>query len=130
MKKLIIAALLVVGMTSFAQEGKEKPNKEKMEQITPEQRAGKHLKKMTKELGLNPDQQAQLKTIFMDQEARKANPVKPTKEEGKALRKEMDAKMKSILTPEQFEKWNAENEKRKAEMKAKKEGEEKGEKKE
>lgn len=45
MKKLFIAALLVVGMTSFAQERKGRPERSEMEQLTPEQRNQLHLKK-------------------------------------------------------------------------------------
>ena len=37
MKKLFIAALLVVGMTSFAQVRQAKPERARMEQLSPEQ---------------------------------------------------------------------------------------------
>ena len=56
-KKLIIAALLVISASSFAQEQTtkdEKSNKPKREKQTPEQRGQAQLDKLTKELSLNP----------------------------------------------------------------------------
>ncbi len=63
MKKLIIAALLVVGMTSFAQDKKEmgtRHDRAEMEKFTPEQRNQLMLKKMTLELDLNASQQKEM----------------------------------------------------------------------
>ena len=45
MKKLFIAALLFVGVVSFAQEADQVPNREPRERLTPEQRNEKQLKK-------------------------------------------------------------------------------------
>ena len=52
MKKLLVAALLVVGMTTFAQE----EVKEQKAQLTPEQRVESQVKRMTKDLTLNEKQ--------------------------------------------------------------------------
>ena len=125
MKRLFIAALLIVGLSSFAQDKKEiekKGNRSPMEQFTPEQRNQLALKKMTLELDLNAKQQEQMKQIIAEQSAkreamkasRKENKQKPTSDELFAMKNKrldeqiaMKAKMKTILSPEQFEKWNA-----------------------
>ena len=125
MKKVCIVALLVIGLSSFAQERKERHPKGEMEQMTPEQRNQLHLKKMTLDLDLNAKQQEQLTKILADQsakrEAMKAE-HKVKMEEVKAIRFEMKKKildeqiemknkMKSILSAEQFSKWEMKKEK-------------------
>jgi hypothetical protein len=125
MKKVCIVALLVIGLSSFAQERKERHPKGEMEQMTPEQRNQLHLKKMTLDLDLNAKQQEQLTKILADQsakrEAMKAE-HKVKMEEAKAIRFEMKKKildeqiemknkMKSILSAEQFAKWEMKKEK-------------------
>ena len=67
MKKLFIAALLVVGITSFAQERRATTERAKMEQMTPEQRNQLHLKKMTLELDLNASQQKEISKVIAEQ---------------------------------------------------------------
>jgi hypothetical protein len=128
MKKLFIATLLVVGLSAFAQDNKEmgkRPDRAEMEKLTPEQRNELMLKKMTLDLDLNAKQQEQMKQVIADQSAkreamraeRKANQEKNTDERFDMRSKMMDeqiamkSKMKSILSAEQFEKWNAEKEK-------------------
>jgi hypothetical protein len=125
MKKVCIVALLAIGLSSFAQERKERHPKGEMEQMTPEQRNQLHLKKMTLDLDLNAKQQEQLTKILADQsakrEAMKAE-HKVKMEEAKAIRFEMKKKildeqiemknkMKSILSAEQFAKWEMKKEK-------------------
>lgn len=125
MKNVCIVALLVIGLSSFAQERKERHPKGEMEQMTPEQRNQLHLKKMTLDLDLNAKQQEQLTKILADQsakrEAMKAE-HKVKMEETKAIRFEMKKKildeqiemknkMKSILSAEQFAKWEMKKEK-------------------
>jgi len=125
MKKLFIAALLFIGVASFAQEADQKPTREQKERLTPEQRSDKQLKKLTSELNLDANQQAQVKQLLADRnakaeqfkEARKAKKdsnVKPTAAEREAFKKEVmaerdanDAKMKSILNADQYTKWKA-----------------------
>jgi Tfp pilus assembly protein PilE len=129
MKKLIIAALLLVGMTSFAQQGNKTDKKQgraEMEKFTPEQRNELMLKKMTLELDLSSKQQAQMKSIIAEKSAKseammkahKDNKTKPTRDERFAMKTKMmdeqiamKAKMKSILSDEQFVKWDAMKEK-------------------
>lgn len=123
MKKLLITALLVVGLTAFAQEKKTEMNRPERERMSPEQRNQLMLKKMTLDLGLNEGQQKEMAKIIADQSAkreaamtaRKADRekgVKPTADERFAMEnKKLDEqiaikeKVKKILTPEQFKKW-------------------------
>jgi Spy/CpxP family protein refolding chaperone len=132
MKKLILIALLVVGVTSFAQV--EKLGKAGMEKLTPEQRQEKQLKRLTTELNLTAEQQAQVGKILAEngekreahkakREEMKAQQVKRTEEQKAAFKKQreeekavMNEKMKKILSAEQFEKWNTLKEKGKAKM--------------
>ncbi|KAF2342233.1 hypothetical protein [Flavobacterium tistrianum] len=115
MKKLLIAALLFVGIASFAQEKKER--------LTPEQRNEKQLQKLTTELNLDANQQAQVKQLLADRSAKaeklrdarqeqRESGTRPTAAEKEAFKKEMmaekdanDAKMKSILNADQYTKW-------------------------
>jgi Spy/CpxP family protein refolding chaperone len=134
MKKLLVAALLVVGMTTFAQE----QVKEQKAQLTPEQRVESQVRRMTKDLTLNEKQVQDVRAIVAkevskreenkaEMEARKAAGTKPSKEEMKARKAKfqedevaMDANMKKILTPEQYAKWNQKIQERKEKMEAKK----------
>ncbi len=127
MKKLIIAALLVVGIAAFAQNRKEmgnRPKRSEMEKFSPEQRTQLMVKKLTLELDLNAKQQEQVKQIIKEQgekreamraerRTRKAGAGKLNADEQFALQNKMldnqiamKDKMKTILSPEQFEKWN------------------------
>lgn len=128
MKKLFIAAMLFVGIASFAQDTDQKPAREQRERLTPEQRNEKQLQKLTSELSLDANQQARVKQLLADRsakaekfrEARKDNNTKPTDAEREAFKTELkaekdanDAKMKSILTADQYTKWHSLQEKNK-----------------
>jgi protein CpxP len=117
MKKLIVVALLVAGLSTFAQvEKKEKEGKEPMEKMNPGERAEKGLKRMTKVLKLTDAQQNQMKTLIAEQEAKKADVnFKPSKEDRLAMKE----KISKILTPEQNETWEKIQEERKEKMKEK-----------
>lgn len=122
-KQLIIAALLLVGFSAFAQEAQpeKKSNKgQQREQMSPEQRNKAMLDRMTTQLSLTPQQQEQIKPIIAEQSAKmdalraeraNSNGQKMTAEEREAFqakrqedKKATDAKLKAILTPEQFKK--------------------------
>lgn len=122
MKKLFIAALLFVGIVSFAQDMKQKPTRDQKENLTPEQRNEKHLQKLTAELNLDKKQQDQVKQLLAERSAkaekfkdsRKDSKTKPTAEEKEAFKKQIeteraanDAKMKTILNADQYTKWTA-----------------------
>ena len=139
MKKLFLAVLLVVGFTTFAQEQKEKPQRLETEKLSPEQRSQLQLKKITKDLNLNADQQAQVQKLIAEQSAKREAlraKIKETKDsnekpsaEDRAMmidemkdgKKAMDDKLKSILTPEQFEKWMSRRERNHEKKELKKE---------
>ena len=122
MKKLLMVAFLVVGLTAFAQEKKMDRKRADIEKLTPEQRNQLAIKKMTLELGLNDSQQKEMSKIIAEQSAkreavmaeRKANRekgVKPTADErfareSKRLDEQMamQERVKKILSPEQFKK--------------------------
>jgi Spy/CpxP family protein refolding chaperone len=131
MKKVFLAIVLLIGLTTFAQEKEgKKGNREK---LTPEQRIDLQLKRMTKDLDLNEKQVTELRTLVTKQEEKREakraeikekrakNAIK--KEEVKAaIEKEKadnDAAMKKILTPDQYEKWVKIREERKANMREK-----------
>ncbi|MES2575837.1 MAG: hypothetical protein V4572_12910 [Bacteroidota bacterium] len=122
-KKLIVAALLVVSISSFAQnqtQPEKKSEKSKKEKLSPEQKNQAALDKMTTELNLDAKQQEQIKPIIAEQSAklqaikaeRMANDSKElTDEEREAFRqkrkeekKDVENKLKAILSPEQFKK--------------------------
>ncbi|MBS7252412.1 hypothetical protein [Flavobacterium branchiicola] len=123
MKKLFMAVLLFIGVANFAQDATQKPTGDQKERLTPEQRNEKHLKKLTTELNLDANQQAQVKQLLADRSAKaekfkearkdkKDSGVKPTAAEKEAFKKEVmaerdanDAKMKSILNADQYTKW-------------------------
>lgn len=122
MKKLFIAALLFVGIVSFAQDINQKPARDQREKLTPEQRNEKHLQKLTADLNLDKKQQDQVKQLLAERNAkaekfkdsRKNSKTKPTDAEREAFKKQMkaerdanDAKMKSILNADQYTKWTA-----------------------
>ncbi|MCI9843465.1 hypothetical protein [Flavobacterium pectinovorum] len=135
MKKLFIAALLFVGITSFAQDGEmdanQRPPREQRERLTPEQRNEKQLKKLTADLTLDAKQQEQVKQLLAERntkseklrETRKEQREKGTKltdAQKETFKKEMtaeveanDAKMKGILTADQYIKWKKNQEENK-----------------
>ena len=130
MKKVFIVAVLTIGLNSFAQDRKERPSREKMEQMTPEQRNQLMVKKMTLDLDLNTKQQDQIGKIIAEQsakrEAMKAE-RKAKMEDAKADRFEMankmmddqiemKNKMKSILSADQYTKWESQREKKREKM--------------
>ena len=124
MKKLALMVLLVVGLSTYAQEEKKQERKgPERERLSPEQRNQLQLKKMTLELNLNEAQQKEIGALLAEQSAKreaematykasKDKGVKPTPEEKFAKKNQkldeaiaMKAKVQKILTPEQFKKW-------------------------
>ncbi|MBP4138920.1 hypothetical protein [Flavobacterium geliluteum] len=136
MKKLFIAALLFVGIANFAQDTDmdQKSNREPRERLTPEERNEKHLKKLTSELSLDAKQQEQVKQLLAEKSAKaekfkevrkdqKEAGTKLTTDQKRALKDEMvaekeanDAKMKAILTADQYTKWKANQDENKDKM--------------
>lgn len=137
MKKLIIAVLLVVSVSAFAQNNtgtKERSNRVPNEMMSSEERNEARLKKMTADLNLDANQQAQMKSIIMEQNSkmeamraeRKAsagNDARPSKEDRDAMRAKreadraaMDNNIKKVLNPLQYDKYKAMEEANRAKM--------------
>jgi len=125
MKKLIIAAVLMIGMTSVAQEKPSADKRQKTEKVSSEKRTEKRLEKLTSELNLSASQQKEIGTILAEKSAKKEAKIEERKKltdaeraERKAEMTAMDAKIKAVLTPEQTKKWEELKAERKKEFKA------------
>ncbi|BAP29731.1 uncharacterized protein CHSO_0694 [Chryseobacterium sp. StRB126] len=117
MKKLVLA-IAFIGMGSFAMAQQTTPQDKEARraemQQKMQQKEQEHLAQMQKDLNLNASQVAQIKALHetkkaeMKAEFAKNKEVRQAKmEEMKAKRAQMDADMKKILTPEQYDKWQA-----------------------
>jgi hypothetical protein len=140
MKKLFISALLMIGMTAVAQEGKPMKVKEQRE-MSSEQREQNQLKRLTSELRLDQAQQKAMaeilnersqkrEAVIAERKANKEKGVKPTTEERTQRRAQMDAfraeqdeKITKILRADQIPLWEKmkgqEKERRKEKMQQK-----------
>lgn len=125
MKKLIVTIVLVISSLSFAQEKSK---------LSPEQQAELQVKKMTLDLDLDTKQQNEIKSILLEQNKKRATKIaelKDKKKQGVKLsadekfdlknnmldeKIEHKARMKKILKPEQFQKWDQHQENRKEKM--------------
>lgn len=131
MKKLIVLAALVISSVTFGQENHrekrehhKKGKMEMMKDLSPEQMATLRTKKMTLALDLTKTQQNKMHALHLENaKARKDQMKKREQLKGTEKPKlsseekyqkmnsvldrkiEMKSKMKSILTEEQFQKW-------------------------
>jgi periplasmic protein CpxP/Spy len=124
MKKVFLAALLLVSLTTFAQEERKAGSKRaEMEKMTPEQRGELRLKRVTAMLNLTEKQQKEIAPILAEQQQKREKAVsdfkamkekgtKPSAEERAAKvkqreedQKAMTDKLQKILTPDQMKKW-------------------------
>lgn len=121
MKKIFLATLLI-GSTGMimAQQTPDKSADMKAKKEKREKMHEDHFNKMKTELNLTPDQEQKIKALHEQnkQEMKQNHEVMKAKMDAK--REQNDAQMKQILTPEQYTKWQALKEKRKAEKKARK----------
>lgn len=127
MKKLVLAVALVgMGSLAMAQQtppqDKEGRRAEMHQKFQEKER--EHLDKMQKDLNLNQSQVAQIKALHEKRKAEMKADFDKNKDrrqarmqEMKAKRERMDADMKQILTPQQYDKWQAD---RKAKMEQRK----------
>jgi hypothetical protein len=124
MKKLIIALVLGMGLTGFAQD-ENSNNRGNRQNTTPEQRVEKQLATMTKDLSLDAKQQEAVGTLLKEKsvkaqelrtkgEAQRSSGQKMTDEQRNAFRTAMqaeredtDTRLKAILTADQFKKYTA-----------------------
>ena len=112
MKKLVLSvALVAVGTFAMAQQTQKM---QKMDPAKMEQKRADHMKQMQTDLNLSEAQVAKLK-VLQDQrmaERRQNAPEmqverKAKMDQMKAKRDQHQAEMKDILTPEQYQKWEA-----------------------
>jgi|SRR5690606_17690213 len=118
MKTWILAVMMAVGISTYAQHGKERHT-----QFTPEQSAELQAKKMTLALDLTEKQQNDLQKVFTERNKKAEQfktQAKNNREAGKKLTRDekfamqnrmldekiaMKAEMKKILNAEQYAKW-------------------------
>jgi len=123
MKKIIIALVLGMTLTSVAQQTPTKLNTDALEKMTPEQRQQRQMQHLTRKLDLDAKQQVEVSKILTDAKvefrdlkneraALKAESKKMSKEEKAAFKNkvaneknDVDTKMKAVLNPEQYQKW-------------------------
>ncbi|MCJ8154268.1 hypothetical protein MKJ01_10905 [Chryseobacterium sp. SSA4.19] len=123
MKKLVLA-IAFIGTGSFVM-AQQTPPQDKGERRAEmhqrfQEREKEHLDKLQKDLNLNQSQVAQIKALHDKRKAEMKADFEKNKDqrqakmqEMKAKRAQMDADMKQILTPQQYDKWQAD---RKAKM--------------
>lgn len=122
MKKLVLA-IVFIGMGSFAiaqqttptpqdRQAKRAEMKEKFQQ-----REQEHMAQMQKDLNLNQAQIDKIKALHEKRKAEMKADFEKNKDQRQAKRAQMDADMKQILTPQQYDKWQAD---RKAKMEQRK----------
>lgn len=99
MKKLIVAALLVVGLTTYAQE--KEGRRAGKEKLTSEQKVNLQVKKMTKDLNLNEKQTKDVRALV----AKQVEKIEAIKIQMQAEKEAVSVEMKKILTAEQYAKW-------------------------
>lgn len=128
MKKVFVAALLVVGITAFAQEKKGRSGER--EKLTPEQKVDFQVKRLTKDLDLNEKQAKEVRNLVVEQRDKRERKRVEKKEISNQKRAQMKTQMeleqaalsseiKKIITPEQFAKWKKIQDERKEKMKEK-----------
>ena len=112
MKKLVLSvALVAVGTFAMAQQNQRM---QKMDPAKMEQKRADHMKQMQIDLNLSEAQVTKIK-VLQDQRMaeRKENAPqmqaerKAKMDQMKAKRDQNEAEMKNILTPEQYQKWEA-----------------------
>ncbi|UWX54379.1 hypothetical protein NYZ99_15765 [Maribacter litopenaei] len=132
MKKVIMTAILLIGISAMAQDHNRKEGRgnRHMKDLTPEQMATLQTKRMTLALDLTEDQQSKIQALFTKNaaerkakmeahKARKESGETLTDDEKFALRNErldqqiaQKEEMKSILDDTQYSKWEKMRQKR------------------
>ena len=123
MKKIVfLAATLFIFFAIIANAQQRGPR----EHMTPEQQATRMVERLTEELKLDENQQKELQTYFTEQFQKRQEEFeknRPAPENREAMREKMekereatDAKLKEVLTEEQYNTYKANEEKRMKEM--------------
>lgn len=117
MKKLVLA-IAFIGMGSFVMAQQTTPQDKEARRMEmkqkKQQREQEHWAQMQKDLNLSQDQVTQVKALHEKRKAEMKSEFEKNKgerlakmEEMKTKRAQMNADMKKILTPEQYDKWQA-----------------------
>lgn len=135
MKNVVMAVLLLAGTIGFSQEKPEPRKRQPKVELTSEQKNDLRLKELTLKLDLDASQQKEMAKIIADQQASRSEmkakmkvkrdkKTAPTADEVYAFRsKRLDAqienraKMKKLLTAEQFATWEKSKSERKRHFK-------------
>ena len=116
MKKLVLGLLLVAGLGPSTMAQGERKDRGEYKKMTLEQRAEKQTDRMSMSLELTADQKQALYKANLES----AHAFKQEREQRKAKMKELaqarEEKLKSILTPDQFQKHEAQKAERKKNM--------------
>jgi hypothetical protein len=104
----LLMSMFCVGM-AFAQpqqgqHNNQVRNKNQKTNVTPEQRASKQVEAMKKSLNLSSDQVSRLEQVYKE-EGQSMSKGKGNQQNMQARREAIDSKVKSILTPEQYQKY-------------------------
>jgi len=111
----VIAFGFLAVTTSYAQvQNNQAPLQETRLRATPEERATRQTQMMVKELGLNADQEAKVKALNLKRltqidalrESKEAE-RKVDRNQAQTIRKNWNTELKSVLTPEQYTKFEA-----------------------
>ncbi|RDC62817.1 hypothetical protein [Adhaeribacter pallidiroseus] len=112
-----IALGLVTITTTYAQTGNQTntaPNQEARQRATPEERADRQTKMMASTLGLSADQEAKVKALNLKRLTQidalresKETQANVDRNQAKTIRDNWNIELKSILTPEQYTKYEA-----------------------
>ena len=123
MRKLILVALFLTGITAMAQDHGRKEGRGHMANLSPEQMATLRTKRMTLALDLTEEQQSKIQDMFTKNAAErkaKMEAHKVRKEKGETLTEDekfelensrldkaiaQKEEMKSVLNDEQYDKW-------------------------
>ena len=107
MKKLI-ALMIFISSITFA----NAQDSTRQRKLSPEQRTERRLQRMKKDLALTDDQASKMKELIYAQEKMRDN----SQDEKISAHKNMNAKLREILTPERQTKYRQQREGRKKQM--------------
>jgi|TARA_R110002050_G_scaffold17653_7_gene52105 Spy/CpxP family protein refolding chaperone len=117
MKKVIMICALVVATVVHVQAQRQGDR-----EINPEKMAERMTQRMDEKLDLTEEQEKQINALFLEQANSRKESQKANREEMKAAREAHQKKLEAILTPEQKEKWEAEQKEGRSQMRKKRGG--------
>jgi Spy/CpxP family protein refolding chaperone len=101
-KQIILVFAVLLGAAGTMAQEPVKPKQKK----SPEERADHITSRMTEQLGLSAEQQVKVKAAILERESKRDADIK----ERKAQMEKMDQELKTVLTPEQYEKYKKKRE--------------------